>query len=141
VDEAVRGHRESAKLYQHQFDESERELQLAYKRIEELAAALREITPEKLRCIADWFDTYDAMAEAVVIRASSTVSNEDQEKALEVVRRKDIQADLRSWAALLDTEAASAAGERSEQAKPDSVIEAMQSLERSENPPYPEAKP
>jgi hypothetical protein len=62
------------------------------------------MTAEKLRYIADWLDIYDRMAvryiEAIV--ASGGAAPAEGERAQMVVRSKEVQDDLRRWAAHID---------------------------------------
>ena len=75
-------------------------------RIVEPAKPEKPVTvADAMRAIADWLDTYDRMAELFVQMRSSKypVSEETQTKALEAVRGKDVQKDLRDWADILET--------------------------------------
>lgn len=55
------------------------------------------MTAEKLRTLADWFDTYDAMAEQFIAVMANT-AQEDVSEALATVRGTEVQDDLRRWA-------------------------------------------
>lgn len=59
-----------------------------------------EMTGEKLRSIASWLDTYDAIVEQVIITVEGGIDLDG--KKLTAVRGKDVQDDLRRWADELD---------------------------------------
>jgi hypothetical protein len=58
------------------------------------------MTAEKLRTLAEWFDTYDAIIEQVIFTLDGEEATDG--KALVAVRGKDVQEDLRRWADDID---------------------------------------
>lgn len=66
----------------------------------------RELTPDNLRIIADWLDTYDKMAILYLDtdEAKRSYTPEQREKALATCAGKQIQDDLRRWADDIDNE-------------------------------------
>jgi hypothetical protein len=59
------------------------------------------MTSEKLRAIADWFDTYDKMAKQYFTILENN-GRTGTEKAREACDSDEIQAELRYWADLID---------------------------------------
>lgn len=60
------------------------------------------MTPEKLRAVAHWLDTYDELFEHIVIQVKGDI--EIQGDALIAARGKEVQTDLRRWADELEKE-------------------------------------
>lgn len=60
------------------------------------------LTPDKLRSIANWFDTYDVIIERVIF----TMGGDDvlDGERLIAVRGKDVQVDLRRWADAIEAQ-------------------------------------
>lgn len=65
------------------------------------------MTPEKLRTIADWLDTYDHMAEKYITAAMMSalpLEADRAERVREVVRSSEIQDELRQWANAIEAD-------------------------------------
>ena len=57
-----------------------------------------ELTPEVLRNIAAWLNTYDAMAQLLIVQTAP----ENEQRLQEIVGGREIQDDLLRWADELD---------------------------------------
>lgn len=67
---------------------------------EEIGPLPEGMTAERLRAIAKWLDTYDAIVERVIF----TMDGDDvlTGEQLNAVRGKDVQGDLRRWADVIE---------------------------------------
>lgn len=55
-----------------------------------------DMTPGKLRYIADWLDIFDKITQSYIDLLN--FETDEAEQALYAVRKKEVQDDLRSWA-------------------------------------------
>lgn len=66
----------------------------------ELPECLGGMTPEKLRKAADWFDTYDKLAEAHwwLLEQTGLHQSDELAEVRAVSSSKEVQSELRAWA-------------------------------------------
>ena len=68
-------------------------------RLDEARAAPEDMTPEKLRLVAGWLDTYDRLFKKIVVREpDGTVKSAREVTGLGYGDWNEVQTDLRRWA-------------------------------------------